>query len=73
MCDRGAPGPRVYKLTILKVKFKNKKPYALFTAYNFDELCSKIDNLLNEYNLTPEDIKLELANNDEAEAFIVKK
>lgn len=73
MCDRGAPGPRVYKLTILKVKFKNKHPYALFTAYDLNEFYSKVDNLLNEYNLTPEDIKLELANDDEAKDFIVKK
>lgn len=75
MCCRGASDPRVYKLIILKLKskFKNKYPYVLFAAYNFDELCSKIDKFLNEYNLTLKDIKLELANDDEARYFIVKK
>lgn len=75
MCDKGAPGPRIYKLTITnKVKkLKHKKFKVIFGAYNFDELCSKVDNLLNEYNLTPKDIKLELANNEEAENFILKR
>lgn len=75
MCDKGAPGPRIYKLTITnKVKkLKHKKFKVIFGAYSFDELCKKVDGILDKHKLTLRDIKLELANNEEAENFILKK
>lgn len=68
-CPKGAKGPRIYKLTIPKFK----GVYTLFAAYNFDDLCSNVDKILKEYKLNTGDIGIELANNDEAEAFILKK
>lgn len=67
--NKGIKGPRIYKLTIPKLK----GTYKLFEAYSFDDLCNNVDKILKDYKLNPGDIKIELANNDEAEAFILKK
>lgn len=68
-CPKGIEGPRIYKLTIPKLK----GAYELFAAYNFDDLCNNVDKILKEYKLKPGDVTIWLANNDEAKAFILKK
>lgn len=68
-CPKGIEGPRIYKLTITKLK----GAYELFAAYNFDDLCNNVDKILKEYKLKPGDVTIWLANNAEAEDFILKK